>query len=78
MVVLMMYEYLVTFSTEVQLFWAGEVTGASVIFFINRYMQLVYALLSLFQLSPIINTMSVSLRKFARLDYDSWNTQVYV
>ena len=73
-----MYEYIVTFSTEVQLFWAREVTGASVLFFINRYMLLVYALLGLFQLSPIIHTVFVSLIKFAILDHNSWNIQVHV
>ena len=78
MVALVIYEYLVTFSTEVQLFWAGEVTGASVLFFVNRYMLLVYALLTLSQLSPTIHTVSVSLIKFARFDHNSWNLQVYV
>ena len=77
-VVLIIYEYIVTFSTEAQLFWAGGVTGASVLFFVNRYMLLVYALLSLLQLLPIIHTVSVSLRKFALFNYNSWNIQVYV
>ena len=78
MVALIIYEYIVTFSTEVQLFWAGEVTGASVLFFVNRYMQLVYALFGLFELSPIIDTMSVSLSKFALFGYNSYSIQVYV
>ena len=73
---LIIYEYLVTFSTEVQLFWAGEVTGASVLFFVNRYMQLVYTLLVLFQFLPIVYTVSVSQRKFALFDYNSRNLQV--
>ena len=72
-VVLVIYEYIITFSTEFRLFWAREVTGASVLFFVNRYMLLVYALLTLFQLSPIIHTTSVSLRKFAPFDHSSWN-----
>ena len=71
MVVLVIYEYLVTFSTEVQLFWAGEVTGASVLFFVNRYMLLVYTLFALFQFLPDISTVSVSLRKSALFDYNS-------
>ena len=78
MVALIIYEYLVTFSTEVQLFWAGGVTGASVLFFVNRYMQLVYTLFFLLQFSPIIHTMSVSLIEFALFDHSSWNIQVYV
>ena len=78
MVALVIYEYLVTFSTEVQLFWAREVTGASVLFFANRYILLVYTLLALFQLLPVINTVAVSLREFVLFDYNSWNIQVYV
>ena len=78
MVAIVIYEYLVTFSTEIQLFWAGEVTGASVLFFVNRYMQLVYILLGLFRMSPVINTVSVSLGKFALLDYNSQNLQTFV
>lgn len=77
-VVLVIYEYLITFSTEVQLFWAGGVTGASVLFFVNRYMQLVYIMFGLFRMSPVINTVSVSLGKFAPLDYNSQNLQVFV
>ena len=77
-VVLVIFEYLVTFSSEVQLFWAGEVTGASVLFYVNRYMLLVYTLFGLFQLLPVIHTMSVSLRMFALFNYNSWNLQVYV
>ena len=77
-VALVIYEYLVTFGTEVQLFWAGEVTGASVLFFVNRYIQLVYSLFALFELLPNVNTVSVSLREFATFDYNSWNIQVYV
>ena len=70
-VVLVIYEYIITFSTEVQLFWAGEVTGASVLFFVNRYMLLVYTLFGLLQFSPVIGTVSVSLRKFVLFDYNS-------
>ena len=78
MVVLVLYEHLVTFNTEVQLFWAGGVTGASVLFFVNRYILLVYTLLGILKLSPVINTVSVSLGKFAIFNCNSWNIQVYV
>ena len=78
MVVLVIYEYLVTFSTEIQLFWAGEVTGASVLFFFNRYIQLVNTPFFLFQFLPVVNIGSVSLRKFALFGYNSWNIQGYV
>ncbi|PIL30323.1 hypothetical protein GSI_07507 [Ganoderma sinense ZZ0214-1] len=46
-VVLVLYEYLVTFSAEVQLFWRRDITGASILFFVNRYMMLSYVLISL-------------------------------
>ncbi|KAM5536323.1 hypothetical protein V8D89_010015, partial [Ganoderma adspersum] len=44
---LVVYEYLVTIGNEVQLFWGREITGASILFFVNRYMMLFYVLFSL-------------------------------
>ena len=37
-----MYEHIVTFGFEIQLFWGREVTGAAILFFANRYLALVY------------------------------------
>ena len=57
---LVIYEYLVTFTTEVQLFWMRELTGASILFFINRYLMLLYIMSQLWGYSPLTGTVSVS------------------
>lgn len=36
----MVYEYIITFSEEVQLFWRRKPTGAIVLFLLNRYLLL--------------------------------------
>ncbi len=36
-----MYEYMITFGREVELFWTGRLTGAAILFFFNRYLSLV-------------------------------------
>ena len=59
-IALVIYEYLVTFTTEVQLFWVRELTGASILFFINRYLMLLYILAELWGYSPLTGTVSVS------------------
>ena len=40
-IALLVYEYLITFSAEVDLFWRRKPTAASVLFFANRYMVLI-------------------------------------
>ena len=43
--VLLIFDHLVTFDREVWLFWTGKLSGASILFFLNRYLNLViYAL----------------------------------
>ncbi|KAI0740458.1 hypothetical protein C8Q76DRAFT_194342 [Earliella scabrosa] len=37
---ILLYEYLATFSDEVNLFWRKEWTATSVFFFLNRYVPL--------------------------------------
>ncbi|KAM5541401.1 hypothetical protein V8D89_004955 [Ganoderma adspersum] len=59
-ITLVIYEYLVTFTTEVQLFWARELTGASILFFINRYLMLLYIMAELWGYSPLTATVSVA------------------
>lgn len=49
---LFIYEYLITFSTEVQLFWEKTFTGATILFLTNRYMALLHILLSLWYYLP--------------------------
>ncbi|KAL7278224.1 hypothetical protein ACG7TL_008199 [Trametes sanguinea] len=38
--VLVLYEYVVTFADEIELFWKGKASSASVMFFLNRYLSL--------------------------------------
>ncbi|PIL30387.1 hypothetical protein GSI_07572 [Ganoderma sinense ZZ0214-1] len=45
--VVVLYEYVITFGVEVDLFWGKEITGASIVFFLNRYFVLVYHLVQL-------------------------------
>ena len=47
--VLVLYEYIITFGIEVDLFWGKDMTGASVIFFLNRYLMLAYNLVKSFK-----------------------------
>ncbi len=37
-----MYEYCITIGKEVRLFWGKKITGAAVLFFVNRYLVLFY------------------------------------
>ena len=47
--VLVIYEYLVTLSDEVSLFWSNQkVTRAAVLFFANRYLTLGYFVFNVF------------------------------
>ena len=58
--VLVIYEYLITLGPEVRLFWRREITGASILFFVNRYVVLFYNLFILAGYSSFNNTRSVS------------------
>ncbi|KAM5541416.1 hypothetical protein V8D89_004970 [Ganoderma adspersum] len=40
--VLILYDYFMTFGAEVELFWKKKISRASVLFFLNRYLVLVY------------------------------------
>lgn len=37
-----MYEYFITLGEEAKYFWKRKVTGASAIFFLNRYILLIF------------------------------------
>ena len=58
-----MYEYVITFDREVQLFWRGKWTGASILFFLNRYLGLLSPVLTALELVR----MSDKVRSEARL-----------
>lgn len=46
------YEYMITFSEEVRCVWRRRVSGASVLFLVNRYTMLVVSLASIVQVIP--------------------------
>ena len=54
-----MYEYLITFSVEVELFWTKKFNGATVLFFLNRYLVLFYQMLE-FRRNWIFTNLFVS------------------
>nr|VWP02332.1 Surface protein PspC [Ganoderma boninense] len=41
-VALYIYDYMITFGREVELFWGRRFTGASVLFLLNRYLNLAH------------------------------------
>ncbi|KAI1791856.1 hypothetical protein LXA43DRAFT_1094197 [Ganoderma leucocontextum] len=49
----LIYDYVITFHREVNLFWTHKYTGASVLFFANRYVTLVWNIMGLAQLGNI-------------------------
>ncbi|KAI0676158.1 hypothetical protein C8Q78DRAFT_1008323 [Trametes maxima] len=49
----LLYEYFVTFDLEVAYFWGRKVTGATVLFFCNRYLPLIVNVVSLVGLAPL-------------------------
>ena len=50
--VFMFYDYLLTFGREVDLFWLGPRSGATYLYFANRYLTLTVRLLNYFSLIP--------------------------
>ncbi|KAI0730735.1 hypothetical protein C8Q76DRAFT_690767 [Earliella scabrosa] len=48
----LVYESLITLDVESKYFWSGKMTGAKVMFFGNRYIALLYAVLASFALVP--------------------------
>ena len=55
------YEYLVHLPQEVELFWKRKITGASVLFFANRYLSL------LAQMMQFIDPTSARVRRVHRI-----------
>ena len=41
------FDYFITFDQEVELFWHGKMTGATVLFLANRYLTLAYFVYSM-------------------------------
>ena len=76
-IVLVLYEFLITFSAEVNLFWRKKFTGASILLFINHYVVLFYNLFSMWSYWPITN-LSVSPLKCALLCYYYTCSQLFI
>ena len=51
---LIVFEHCITFEMEVDYFWKQKLTGASVLFYLNRYIMLLYLLLE----TPFINVVN--------------------
>ncbi|KAI0640700.1 hypothetical protein C8Q79DRAFT_435413 [Trametes meyenii] len=61
---LLLYDYLLTFDQEVELFWTRRATGASALFFIIRYLALVnYDILGATLFAPLSDTVCALLSK---------------
>ena len=60
-IALLLYEYIVTFDLEIDLFWKQKITMASVLFGLNRYLPLAVAMLELPFPLPSSLTYTVSL-----------------
>ncbi|KAI0716577.1 hypothetical protein C8Q76DRAFT_616795, partial [Earliella scabrosa] len=54
--VFLIYDYVITFGREVDLFWTTKLTGASVLFFTNRYVTLLFNALGLVALGHFSDT----------------------
>lgn len=52
----LIYDYVITIGQEVELFWTMQLTGASVLFFANRYITLLFNILGLAALAPFSST----------------------
>ena len=50
---LVVYEYLITFGREVELYWTQGVTAASILFYANRYISLAINVYQLFENLPV-------------------------
>ena len=46
-IVIFIYEYFITLSTEVKYFWGRKLTGATALFFLNRYVPLILNVLGM-------------------------------
>ena len=55
----MFYDYFITLGREVELFWMGPVSGATYLYFANRYLTLVEKIFNFF---PYIPHQSQSVR----------------
>ncbi|KAI0364546.1 hypothetical protein BV20DRAFT_955979, partial [Pilatotrama ljubarskyi] len=57
----LLYEYVITFEREATHFWGRKATGATALFFCNRYIPLVVNLVSLVGLAPLSGRVSTDI-----------------
>ena len=60
---LLFYDYVLTFPAEVRCIWNRKITGASLLFFVNRYCFLVFKVLLTIQMSTLITKQSPAMDK---------------
>ena len=70
------YEYLITLDMEVALFWKKPLTGAGILFFVNRYLTLVWAVAE--AASPYYTSPKVSSFQLIGILYLTYRLQRFV
>ena len=55
------FEYLITFDQEVNLFWKRKITGATILFFFNRYIVLLLYVMNISGSGSLSKSVQVSL-----------------
>ncbi|KAH9939063.1 uncharacterized protein BXZ73DRAFT_44259 [Epithele typhae] len=56
----MFYDYTITFSQEVDLFWRRRINGASILFFVNRYVALVVYIINIASFAPMTDKVGMN------------------
>ncbi|KAH9913155.1 uncharacterized protein BXZ73DRAFT_107035 [Epithele typhae] len=57
--VILIFDYLLTFGREVNFFWNRRVSGSTVLFILNRYLALIFQILSFLGFHPFSDQTSV-------------------
>ncbi|KAI0667148.1 hypothetical protein C8Q78DRAFT_982484 [Trametes maxima] len=72
---LILYEYCITLDSEIRLIWRRKITGASVIFFINRYLMVLRESITVASFWPISDPVRLGYMDIvlALLPYFVWN-----
>ena len=55
---ILVYDYAITFPSEVQLFWGRKPTGATLLFFTNRYLVLSFWIIDTATVGPVSDAVS--------------------
>ena len=76
----LVYDYILTLGQELQLFWKRKLTGATVLFLINRYLFLFYIIISMcsyFRMSDRASTPRFSTAHLALISLCFYNRRTY-